>query len=518
MTEGSIAMKLILALALSLVAVTPVHAQEQPRTGGVLKAAMIGEPPSLDLHWTTAVITQQITWHVYESLFTYDKNYSPIPMLADSYTVADGGRRYTIKLRQGVKFHNGKEMTSADVVPSLKRWGKMATPGKAVFKFVEAVEATGPYEVVIHMKEPSAALLDGLARPNNAAAIYPKEVIDAAGEAQVKEFIGTGPYRFVEHKPDRHIKLARFKEYVARQEPPDGFGGKRTAYLDEILFMPVPDVTVRLAGVETGEYHLGQQIKQDQYDRIKTMRDVQALVVRPSGWSTAVLNHKQGLMTDKRLRQAVQAALDMEAIMAAGFGHKEFYRLDPGLMYPEQPQWHSKVSAELYNQKNKAKAQKLLKDAGYTGQPVRWVTTKEYEWMYKNALVAKQQLEEAGFKIDLQVVDWATLVQRRNKPELWDIFSTGFTFGPEPALITSVQCNWPGWWCLEEKERALDALAKEIDPKKRRAQLERVQQLFYEDVGRIKFGDYFSLEVVRKDVRNFPALPWLAFWNVWLAR
>ncbi len=511
-------MRLILALALSLVAVAPVHAQEQPRTGGVFKAGMIGEPPSLDLHWTTAVITQQITWHVYESLFTYDKNYSPIPMLADSYTVVDGGRRYTIKLRPGVKFHNGKEMTSGDVVPSLKRWGRMATPGKAVFKFVEAVEAKGPYEVVIHMKEPSAALLDGLARPNNAAAIYPKEVIDAAGDAQVKEFIGTGPYRFVEHKPDRHIKLARFKEYVARQEPPDGYGGKRTAYLDEILFIPVPDVTIRLAGVETGEYHFAQQIKQDQYDRIKVMRDVEAHVIKPSAWSTAVPNHKQGLMTDKRLRQALQAALDMEPIMAAGFGHKDFYRLDPGLMYPEQPQWHSKVSGELYNQKNKAKAQKLLKDAGYAGQPVRWVTTKEYEWMYKNALVARQQLEEAGFKVDLQVVDWATLVQRRNKPELWDVFSTGFTFGPEPALITSVQCNWPGWWCLEEKERALDALARETDPRKRRAQLERVQQLFYEDVGRIKFGDYFSLDVVRKDVRNLPAVPWLAFWNVWLAR
>jgi peptide/nickel transport system substrate-binding protein len=511
-------MKLVLALVLSLLTAVPALAQDQPRTGGVFKAAMIGEPPSLDLHWTTAVITQQITWHIYESLFTYDKNYSPIPMLAESHAVADGGRRYTIKLRQGVKFHNGKEMTSADVVPSLKRWGKMATPGKAVFKSVEAVEAKGPYEVLIHMKEPSAALLDGLARPNNAAAIYPKEVVDAAGEQQVKEFIGTGPYRFVEHKPDRQIKLARFKDYVARAEPADGFGGKRTAYLDEILFIPVPDVTVRLAGVETGEYHFAQQIKQDQYERIRTMRDVNALVIKPSAWSTAVLNHKQGLMTDKRLRQAVQAALDMESIMAAGFGHKDFYRLDPGLMYPEQAQWHSKVAGELFNQKNRAKAQKLLKDAGYAGQPVRWITTKEYEWMYKNALVAKQQLEETGFKIDLQVVDWATLVQRRNKPELWDIFSTGFTFGPEPALITSVQCNWPGWWCHEEKERALDALAKETDPKKRRAHLERVQQHFYEDVGRIKFGDYFTLDIARKDVKNFPPLPWTAFWNVWLAR
>ncbi|MBI2204539.1 MAG: ABC transporter substrate-binding protein [Candidatus Rokubacteria bacterium] len=509
-----------LAFVLGVVfAVVPAFAQEQPRTGGVLKAGMIGEPPSLDLHWTTAVITQQITWHVYETLFTYDKQWNPIPMLAESHAFSDGGRRFTVKLRRGVKFHNGKEMTSADVVPSLKRWGKMATPGKAVFKFVEAVEAKGPYEVQLHLKEPaSAALLDGLARPNNAAAIYPKDVMDAAGDGQIKEFIGTGPFRFVEHKPDRHIKLARFKDYVARSEAPDGFGGKRTAYVDEILFIPVPDVTVRLAGVETGEYHFGQQIKQDQYDRIKTMRDVGARILKPSAWSTAVINHKQGLMTDKRLRQAVQAALDMEPIMSAGFGHRDFYRLDPGLMYQEQPQWHSKAGGELYNQKNKAKAQKLLKEAGYAGQPVRWVTTREYEWMYKNALVAKQQLEEAGFKIDLQVVDWATLVQRRNKPELFDIFSTGFTFGPEPALATHVQCGWPGWWCLEEKERLMESLARETDPKKRRAQWERVQQLFYEDVGRIKFGDYFSLDVVRKDVRNLPAVPWLAFWNVWLAK
>ena len=505
----------VLALA---VAALPAAAQEQPRTGGVFKAAMIGEPPSLDLHWTTAVITQQITWHFYETLFTFDKQYNPIPMLAEGYTATDGGRRYTIRLRKGVKFHNGKEMTSADVVPSLQRWGKMATPGKAVFKFVEAVEAKGPYEVAIHLKEPTTILIGGLGSPNNAAAIYPKEVIDAAGDGQVKEFIGTGPYRFVEHKPDRHIKVARFKDYAARPEAPDGFGGKRTAYFDEILFIPVPDVTVRLAGVETGEYHFAQQIKQDQYDRMKTMRDVQALIVKPYGWSTAVINHKQGLLTDRRLRQAVQAALDMEPAMSAGFGHKDFYRVSASLMYPEQPQWQSNVGRELYSQHNKAKAQKLMKDAGYAGQPIRWVTTKEYEWMYKNALVARQQLEEAGFKVDLQVVDWATLVQRRNKPELFEIFSTGFTFNPEPALQTSVQCNWPGWWCLEDKDRALEAIARESDPKKRKAQWDRVQQLFYEDVGRIKFGDYFLLDAARKDVRNLQAVPWTAFWNVWLAR
>ncbi|MBI4609893.1 MAG: ABC transporter substrate-binding protein [Candidatus Rokubacteria bacterium] len=510
--------KALVLLALSVLLAVPGQAQETPRVGGVLKAAMIGEPPSLDLHWTTAVITQQITWHVYEGLYTYDRNFNPIPMLAEGHTIADGGRRYTITLRKGVKFHNGKEMTAADVVASLQRWGKMATPGKLLWKDVEALEAKDPSTVVIHLKAPSGSLLYGLGRPNNGAAIYPKGVIDAAGDGQLKEFVGTGPFRFVEHKPDRHIRLARFKDYVARAEPPEGYGGKRTAYVDEILFIPVPDVAVRLAGVETGEYHYGQQIKQDQYERIKNLAALEPRIVKPSFWATAVLNHKQGLMTSKKLRQAFQAALDMEPIMVAGVGNKDFYRLDGALFYPEQAVWHSQVAVSAYNQKDKQKARKLLKEAAYTGQPVRWITTKEYEWMYKNALVAKQQLEEAGFKIDLQVVDWATLVQRRNKPELYEVFSTGFSFQADPALATSIQCNWPGWWCHEEKERLLAETVRESDPKKKKALIERIQMLFYEDVGRIKFGDSFSLDVARKELRGFLSTPELFFWNAWLAR
>jgi peptide/nickel transport system substrate-binding protein len=509
----------VLSLLLALVvADQPGHAQETPRMGGVLKAAMIGEPPSLDLHWTTAVITQQITWHVYETLFTYDRNFAPIPMLAESYTVTDGGRRYTITLRKGVKFHNGKEMTPADVVASLNRWGKVSTPGKPLWKNVEAVEAKDPLTVVIHLKEPSGSLLFGLGRPNAGAAIHPKAVIEAAGDGQIKEFIGTGPYRFVEHKPDRHIRLARFKEYSARSDPPDGYGGKRVAYFDEILFIPVPDVAVRLAGVETGEYHFGQQIKQDQYDRIKGLPAVEARIVKPAGWITAVPNHKEGVMTSKKLRQAFLAALEMESIMAAAIGNKDFYRVDGALFFPEQAPWHSTAALASYNQHDKDKARRLLKEAGYTGQPVRWITTKEYEWMYKSALVSKQQLEEVGFKIDLQVLDWATLVQRRNKPELFDIFSTGYTFNADPALATSLQCNWPGWWCQDEKDRLLADLTRESEGKKRKALIDRVQTIFYEDVGRIKFGDYFALDVVRKDVRGFQSTPELYFWNAWLAR
>jgi peptide/nickel transport system substrate-binding protein len=504
------------ALLTLLAVVSTARAQETPRMGGVLKVAAIGEPPTLDIAMSTATQVYEIMWHVSESLFTYDKNFSPIPMLAEGYTVDNKGLRYTVTLRRGVKFHNGKEMTSADVVPSLKRWAQLASVGKVLAKSIEAIEAKDAYTVVIHLKQPSGSLIYGLAEPH--ASVYPKETLEAAGAGTLKDFIGTGPYRFVEHKPDRHIKLVRFNDYSARTDPPNGFGGKKTAYLDEILFLPVSDTAVRLAGVETGEYHHAMFVKQDAYERMKSLPQVEPRIVKPRGWAVAVLNHKAGVMTNRKIRQAMQAALDMEPIAVAGFGFKEFYRLDPSLFFPEQP-WHSTASAALYNQKDKAKARRLLQEAGYTGQPVRWMATQEYEFMYKNALVARQQMQEVGFVVDLQVVDWATQNQRQEKPELWDVFSTGFVFSADPALHVALRCTFAGWWCNEEKERLMGELRAENDPKKRKAIIDRVQTIYYEDVGTVKIADYFTLDAARRELRGpFRTAPRMYFWNSWLAK
>jgi peptide/nickel transport system substrate-binding protein len=230
------------------------------------------------------------------------------------------------------------------------------------------------------------------------------------------------------------------------------------------------------------------------------------------------MNHKSPLMSQTKLRQAFQAALDMEPILVAGFGSRDFYRLDPGVFFPEQP-WHSTTSAKLYNQHDKDKARRLLKEAGYAGQPLRWVTTREYEFMYKNALVAKQQLEEVGMTVDMQVVDWATLNNRTEKADLWEVFSTGFVFSADPASHVALRCTFNGWWCNAEKERLLGELQGESDLKKRKAIIDRIQTVFYEDVGSVKLGDYFTLDVARRDLRgDFRTAPRLYFWNSWLAK
>jgi peptide/nickel transport system substrate-binding protein len=508
----------IMIAAALLLAAGPAGAAaaEQPRKGGSLRVAMIGEPPTLDLHWSSGTIIYEITGHMYETLFSTDAKYQAIPHLAEGYEASDGLKRYVIRLRKGVKFHNGKEMTSADVVASLKRWGKRGI-GKSVFNTVDSVEAKDPYTVEIRLKLPSSVLVDALAQMPNGAAIHPKEVIDAAGDGQLKDYIGTGPFKFVEHKPDRHVKLARFDGYSARSEGPNGYGGGRTAWVDEVLFIPVPDIAIREAGVQTGEYHYAQQLKPDAYDRLKSAREAEPVVIKPYGWATAILNVKQGLMTNKKLRQAFQARLDIEPMMQAAMGHKDFYRLDPGLFFPEQG-YHSKAGAALYNQRNKEKARQLLKESGYKGEPIRWLVTKEYEYHYKPALVSKEQLEEVGFTIDLQVLDWATVVQRRTKPELWEVFSTGMSFAAEPTTAGQIVCEYPGWWCNAEKDALVKDLAKEADHKKRVAIIDKIQAIFYEDAARMRLGDYFRMDFKRKELRGFEPGPRMHFWNVWLSQ
>ena len=166
------------ALVAILLSASSVAAAETPKRGGVLRVGNLGEPPALDAHWTTASITETLTNHVYEGLYSLDASNRPTPMLAESHTVSKDGLTYTFKLRQGIKFHNGKEMTSEDVVPSLARWGKQSIYGKALFAQVADWRAVDTYTVEMKLKEKSAIVLISLAVPNNFGAIYPKEIAE----------------------------------------------------------------------------------------------------------------------------------------------------------------------------------------------------------------------------------------------------------------------------------------------------------------------------------------------------
>ena len=507
----------LLATSLSL-----AQAPSTPRKGGVVRIGNLGEPPTLDAHWTTATLTEVLANHLYEGLYALDDGYRPIPMLAESMpAVSADDLTYTIKLRSGIKFHNSKEMTSDDVVASLNRWGEQSQNGRALYAVLSEVRAPDRLTVELKLKQRSAAVLVLLASPNNFAAIYPKEIADKfKPEEKATEFVGTGPFKLAEWRPDQYIRMVRFDEYKSRSEKPNGYGGGKTVYVDEIRWIPVPDVATRVAQIETGELDFADDLNIDAFDRLKASTMARPIVAKPYYWLVAVLNKKEGLMTNQKLRQAWQAALDIEPIMktVAG-GRSEFYRMDSALAFVENAPWHVKLSGLPWNEHNKEKAKRLMQEAGYKGEPVRFLTTQEYKWMYDFALLTKQQLEDVGFNIDLQVVDWATLVKRRNNSKEYEAFTTGTGNIFEPTAYTLLSCTWPGWTCDEDLQRLVGDMAKETDYKKRYAIWEQIHRVWYEKVPSIRYGDLHGLRAASKKLQGLnEATERPRFSNVWLDR
>jgi peptide/nickel transport system substrate-binding protein len=508
-------------LLVGLAAASELDAAEEPKRGGVLRVGNLGEPPALDAHWTTASITETLTNHIYEGLFTLDSTGKPIPMLAESHSVSRDGLTYTFKLRRGVKFHNGKELGADDVVASLTRWGKQSIYGKALFAQVAGLRSPDRSTVELKLKERSAIVLISLAVPNNFAAIYPREIAEKfPPEVKATEFVGTGPFKLAEWKPDQHIRMVRFDEYTPRRDAPSGYGGAKIAYLDEIRWIPVPEVATRVAQMETGELDFADDLNLDAFDRLKTNAKVRPIVSRPYYWLVAVLNKKEGLMTSQKLRQAWQAAIEIEPIMKNVAGGKpEFFRMDSSLAFAEVGEWHTKLAGLPWNEHNRDKARKLLQEAGYRKKPVRFMTTQEYKWMYDFALLTKQQLEDVGFVIDLQVVDWATLVKRRNNPKEYDAFTTGMGTFYDPTHHVYLTPSWPGWTSDEEILALQAQLARETDPRKRVALWQRQTRLFYDKVPVIRYGDLFGLRAIQTTVKGFnDRTERIRFYNVWLDR
>ncbi len=510
----------LLVLTLLAVTLAAAPAAEAQKKGGIVRIGNLGEPPTLDAHWTTATLSEVLTNHLYEGLYALDEGYRPIPMLAEGMpAVSPDGLTYTIRLRRGIKFHNGKEMTSDDVVASLKRWGQQSQYGRALFAVVTDVRGVDPYTVELRLKQKSAAVLVSLAAPNNFGAIYPKEIAEKfKPQEKVTEFVGTGPFKLAEWKPDQYIRMVRFDDYKSRSEPASGYGGGKTVWVDEIRWIPVPDVATRVAQIETGELDFADDLNIDAYDRLAKSANARPVVARPYYWLVAVLNKKEGLMTNQKLRQAWQAAIDIEPIMkAVAGGRPEFYRMDAGLAFVENAPWHVKAEGLGWNERNKEKAKRLLKEAGYKGEPIRFVTTQEYKWMYDFALVSKQQLEDVGFNIDLQVVDWATLVKRRNNPKEYEAFTTGTGNIFEPTAFTILSCTWPGWTCDEEIQRLNAELTRETDYKKRYALWTEMHKVFYDKVPSIRYGDLHGLRAASKKLKGLnEKTERPRFYNVWL--
>jgi peptide/nickel transport system substrate-binding protein len=498
--------------------------QESPDSGvrgGKLTVANIGEPNTLDAHQTTDGITAIVGYCGLEGLFTYDKEFKPIPELVDQYTISEDGLTQRMTLRQNVPFHNGKILDADDVIASVTRWGQISGVGKKLFASVNELARIDDHTIEFRLKKPYGTIPIALAHNTQSCVIYPKSVVDQVGTANISDpslLIGTGPYKLQEWKPDAYIRYVRFDDFAARDEPINGYGGRKYAWVDQIDFVPVPDEAARVAGMQAGDYHLAINIGNDQYETLKNSDGVIAEILPPTNWEVFYCNWKSPIMSKLAMRQAMQALYDMKPMLLSGRGSEEFIRLDPGHMMVDTP-WHTLAGGEYYDMKNLDLAKQKLQEAGYDGEPIRFLTTQEFSSYYGVSVVAKQQMESIGIKVDFRVSDWATVVEQRAKPDAWDMFVTNHGFVPDPTQIAHVGQigTYPGWWDAPDSMELAADLAAESDFDTRFAIWEKIQTNLYTQIPTIKVGDSSNCSFRSDKIRGWTdqIQRGIPFWNLW---
>jgi peptide/nickel transport system substrate-binding protein len=432
-------------------------------------------------------------------------------MLAESWKVSADALEWTFPLRRGVRFHNGKEMTSADVVASLNRWRKVS-PRAEEFSRVKEVVAPSAYTVVFKLSAPMATLPYVLTQEGAQPVIHPKEIIEGAAPNKLSAYVGTGPYKLTEWVPDRHIILDRFDQYSSRSDVRGGLAGKKVAYLDRIVFKNIPESEVRLAGLKTGEFDGAHPLPQEYLKELEKTPKVRPAIVKFDMKPTLFFS-LEGIMKDVRMRKAIRAALDMEEIMFAATGNDKFYELNPDqLWFRWQALW-SDTLRPVYNQKNVALAKKLAKEAGYKGEPIRFLASSTQFHHRRPAIQITEQLVAAGFNIALDLRDWPTVAKTQMEPSKFDLtyIREVLNYPSEVSLVKYTGFNSP------ELQKLIDTINTEPDQGKLREAFETFnREVMMEQVPWITMGDMFALRGERERLKGMQPIYAHPLWNVWI--
>jgi peptide/nickel transport system substrate-binding protein len=492
-----------------------------PHVGGNFVFAQEANINTLDQMASSTISTRNVAMNIYESLMTRDENNHPILELAAAMHETPDHLTYRFKLRQGIHFHNGKPMTSADVVASFDRYAKVGIQ-RSTLNNVDYWNAPDAATFVVHMKQIQPTFLEALSSFSVPIVIIPAENRDIPAQ-QLTQPIGTGPYQLVEVVPGVAVKLKRFDGYKPNTSFHDrtGLGGYKQACFDTVTFRIVTEPGARVAGLRAGELQGVEDLPAKSVADLETDKNISILPLK--NWWIQIANpNTSNPPTDKLLvRKAIQAALDMDEIMdAASDGN---YQLNVGFQYPNQP-GYTDAGKETYNQHNPELAKKYLADAGYQGEPVVLLTNKDYPPMYNSALVMQQQLQAIGINAQMKVVDWPTSLQMSmNTTEGWNFLFTAW--GTQPALGSLAAMQF-----LVQPNATYKPLDGKDDPdvlaawndmnmqptaEGRHAAFVRMQSLVLERVYSIPFGAFTKVQAVRSDVGGFVPyrIPRMA--NVW---
>ncbi|MCQ4161847.1 ABC transporter substrate-binding protein [Roseomonas sp. GC11] len=511
---------LLAALAATALAALPARAQSPaPPLRASLNSDIRGTQPGGNRDFNTDTVLM----HVVEGLVALDERASPVPLLAEAVEIAEDGLSYRFTLRQGVTFHNGAPLTSAEVLWSLRRYLDPATQwrclpdlnGSTGLARITALEAPDARTVVIRLEKPAALLLATLARPDcgGTGILHPDSV---AADGNWKKPVGTGPYLLGEWRRGQYIELERFAGYAALPGPRNGFAGGKQALMPRLRFVVIPDSSAAKAALLAGNIDVMSDVAAAELQELRARPGIAVLAAPTMGMSGLLMQTRDPLLKDARIRRAIALSLDVPEMVAGIVGQDAPANPSP---LPVASPYHDAAQAR-YPARDLAQARRLLAEAGYRGQPIRLVTTRRYPNVYDAALAAQGMAAEAGLRIELDVLDWATTLDRYSRGDyqmMSFIYSPRLDAALSYEMITGPKDTQPRkvW----EEPQALALLQRAMsttEAGERQRIFSALYSLFMQQVPMIVLFNQVDYAAVRQDVRGVQ--PWasgqLRLWNV----
>ncbi len=492
----------------------------------VLRVVPQSDLKILDPIWTTAFVTRNHGYAIYDTLFGVDALGKIQPQMVDTYTTSPDSRTWTFTLRSGLAFHDDKPVTSADVIASIKRWGQRDSLGQKMMAALGSFEAKNDKTFVMTFKEPFGLVLEALSKPASVPPfIMPKSVAETPADQQISSTIGSGPFIFKrdEYRPGERIVYVKNTKYVPRKEPASGTAGGKVVNVDRMEWVVLNDAQTQANAIANGEVDLIEWLPAEQYAALKSNPKIEFANLVPKGSFALHLNHLIPPFNNVKIAQAALMAVNQEALMRAQMVSKDLYNANPSFYPTGSPYWSDKTSY-FTGKPQFERARALLKEAGYKNEPVVLLYPANFAVLNKFPPVLAALLKQAGFNVDLQSMDWPTLVARRavkTQQGAWNAFITGWNLPDtvNPMFYAPITGNgekgWFGWPTDDQLEKLKTEFLNAPDEARRKVLAASIQERVYDAGILAPIGEYKQLTAIRKGVvSGIVTSPVAVFWGI----
>jgi peptide/nickel transport system substrate-binding protein len=469
----------------------------------------------LDPIWTASLVTINHAYGVYDTLYGVAQDLSPRPQMAAGHTVSDDELTWQFKLRDGLWFHDGTPVLARDAVASMKRWWRRDAFGQLLADATETLDAPDDKTIRLKLKRKFPHVLVGLSRVGALTCfIMPERMALTDPYMQVKEAIGSGPYRFLadEFNAGSRSSYAKFDRYVPRQEKAERTAGGKIAHFERVTWYTMPDSATAVAAMQTGEMDWLEQVPNDLMDLVAKSRGLTLQPKDPYNWyGIARFNHLQAPFNNVKLRRAVLAAVHQDDYMRAGFGDDQATWRECRAMMPCGVADVTELGQDAMPALPEAAAKAAVAASGYNGERAVVMAPMDYPQLGAFGQVTADLLKRIGMNVDFQPMDWGTMIQRSANREAvekggWSMYHTSGSMPSmlNPALNMYIRGQgakgWTGWYENAEIEAASLEWLASPEGVSQRPLFDRMQRVLFNDPPFLPLGQYGVYAARRNDI------------------